>query len=208
MLHFLTRTPPQEINEKVGVLLKIDVTELMNHRSDEIKFDYTFDPAHTDVPCVEMPSDVTIAEGGIRVVGELYDTLGSMMFKAHVTVNYTTPCARCLDDAHALLEFDVERMVITDRSSLSNDDHLTDDGEWDGEGEDVICVNEARIIPDADIMEEISLSLPSFVLCSEDCPGLCPKCGKHLRDGDCGCKEEKYINPKLAILQKLLENQE
>ena len=37
---------------------------------------------------------------------------------------------------------------------------------------------------------------------------VCPKCGKHLKNGDCGCKEEKYINPKLAILQKLLENQE
>ena len=59
----------QRIKIKVGVHLKIDVTELMNHRSDEIKFDYTFDPAHTDVPCVEMPSDVTIEEDGIRVVG-------------------------------------------------------------------------------------------------------------------------------------------
>ena len=28
------------------------------------------------------------------------------------------------------------------------------------------------------------------------------------KNGDCGCKEEKNINPKLAILQKLLDNPE
>lgn len=190
------------------MLLKIDVTELMNHRADAVEFDYTFDPMHTDVECVQMPADVTIPADGIRVVGEAYDTLGSMMFKAHVTVSYETVCSRCLDPINAVLEFDIERLVITDRSSIGVDSHLSDDDEWDGVTEDVICVNEARIIPDADIMEEISLSLPSFVLCDDECPGLCPKCGKHLKDGDCGCKEEKYINPKLAILQKLLENQE
>ena len=37
--------------------VKIDVTELMNHRSDAIRFDYTFDPRHTDVECVELPPD-------------------------------------------------------------------------------------------------------------------------------------------------------
>ena len=62
---------------KGGVHMKIDVTELMNHRSDEILFDYTFDPAHTDVPAdslAELPDDVTIPMSGIRVTGiSLYD---------------------------------------------------------------------------------------------------------------------------------------
>ncbi len=119
------------------MLLKIDVTELMNHRSDRLNFDYTFDPMHTDVECVEMPADVNIPEDGIRVVGEAYDTLGSMMFKAHVTVNYKTACARCLDPIDALLEFDIERLVITDRSSIGVDSHLSEDDERDGVTEDV-----------------------------------------------------------------------
>lgn len=187
--------------------MKIDVTELMNHRSDRIMFDYTFDPRHTDVECVDMPEDITIPDGGIRVTGSSEDSLGCMKFMAHVTVCYKTACSRCLDEFDAKLEFDVERMILTER--LNGDDtHLSDDDEWDGQTEDFLYVNEACIIPDADIMEELSLALPPFVLCSDDCPGLCPKCGKHLRDGDCGCKDEKEINPKFAILQKLLENQE
>lgn len=187
--------------------MKIDVTELMNHRSDKITFDYTFDPKHTDTECVDLPDDVTIADGGIRVTGSAEDSLGCMNFMAHVTVSYKTACARCLDEIDASLEFDIERMILTER--LGGDDtHVSDDDEWDGQTEDFLYVNDARIIPDADIMEELSLELPPFVLCSDDCPGLCPKCGKHLRDGDCGCKDEKEINPKFAILQKLLENQE
>lgn len=187
--------------------MKIDVTELMNHRSDVIRFDYTFDPQHTDAECVSLPPDIKIAEGGIRVSGTAEDTLGYMMFKAHISTTYKTSCARCLDEIDSKLEFDIERMILTERL-FKGESHVSDDDEWDGETEDVIYVNDARIIPDADIMEEISLELPTFELCAEDCQGLCPICGKHRRDGDCGCKEKKEINPKLAILQKLLDNQE
>ena len=65
-------------------LMKIDVTELMNHRSSKITFDYTFDPDHTDAECVDLPDDVKIAENGIRVVGSAEDSLGCMNFTAHV----------------------------------------------------------------------------------------------------------------------------
>ncbi|MBQ2547130.1 MAG: DUF177 domain-containing protein, partial [Clostridia bacterium] len=51
------------------------------------------------------------------------------------------------------------------------------------------------------------LAIPTFDLCEPDCPGLCPKCGKRLKDGDCGCREDKIVNPKFAILQTLLDRQ-
>ncbi len=188
------------------MLMKIDVTELMNHRLDSVEFDYTFDLRHTDVECVSVPPDIEIPDCGIRVAGSASDTLGCMMFKAHVTVSYRTVCARCLDDVDALLEFDMERMILTDR--IRADSHLSEDNEWDGELDDVIYVTDGRIIPDADVAEEISLELPAFHICRDDCPGLCQKCGHKLKEGDCGCKNEKEINPKLAILKKLLDNQE
>ena len=186
--------------------MKIDISELMNHRQDEIHFDYTFDPTHTDVPCVSLPEDIEILPGGIRVTGCASNTLGYMMFKAHVKASYKTACARCLDEIEDEVEFDLERMIVTEK--LRGDSHVSDDGEWDGELDDVMYVTDARIIPDADVIEEVSLELPVFLLCSEDCPGLCQKCGHRLKDGDCGCKEEKEINPKQKKKKKLLENQE
>lgn len=186
--------------------MKIDICELMNRRLDRLDFEYRFDPRHTDAECVLLPEDITVPDDGIYVRGSINDALGCMTLRAVVTVSYVTACARCLDEVRETLEFDFERMILTDR--LESNDTFEEDEEWDGELEDVLYVNEAKVIPDADIMEELSLELPAFVLCREDCPGLCPKCGHRLADGDCGCKDKKEIDPRLAILQKLLDNPE
>jgi uncharacterized protein len=40
-----------------------------------------------------------------------------------------------------------------------------------------------------DIREAILLNLPRFPLCDEECKGLCPRCGKNLNSGPCGCSD-------------------
>ena len=56
---------------------------------------------------------------------------------------------------------------------------------------------------DEPVGELLFLELPSKDLCSEDCRGFCPKCGKDLNTGDCDCNG-KEIDPRLAVLQKFL----
>ncbi|HEY5620980.1 MAG TPA: DUF177 domain-containing protein [Pontiella sp.] len=41
-----------------------------------------------------------------------------------------------------------------------------------------------------DMREEILLHVPGFPLCSEDCKGVCPRCGTDLNKGSCDCKME------------------
>ena len=48
------------------------------------------------------------------------------------------------------------------------------------------------------------LEMDTKTLCSEDCKGLCPRCGADLNLGPCSCKKE--VDPRLAALAKLLEN--
>ncbi len=48
------------------------------------------------------------------------------------------------------------------------------------------------------------LGMDTKTLCSEDCKGLCPRCGADLNLGPCSCKKE--TDPRLAVLAKLLEN--
>lgn len=48
------------------------------------------------------------------------------------------------------------------------------------------------------------LGMDTKILCSEDCKGLCSRCGADLNLGPCSCKKE--IDPRLAALAKLLEN--
>lgn len=48
------------------------------------------------------------------------------------------------------------------------------------------------------------LGMDTKTLCSEDCKGLCSRCGADLNLGPCSCKKE--IDPRLEALAKLLEN--
>ncbi len=54
------------------------------------------------------------------------------------------------------------------------------------------------------LMSEIGLALPMAPRCREDCTGLCPKCGRKLSAGACGCKV-KEIDPRLAKLAQWKE---
>ena len=51
---------------------------------------------------------------------------------------------------------------------------------------------------------EFILEMDTKTLCSEDCKGLCSRCGADLNLGPCSCKKE--VDPRLAVLAKLLEN--
>jgi uncharacterized protein len=44
--------------------------------------------------------------------------------------------------------------------------------------------------------------LPTKRLCSEDCKGLCPYCGKDLNEGRCDCEVDE-IDPRFEVLKKL-----
>ena len=47
------------------------------------------------------------------------------------------------------------------------------------------------------------LGMDSKILCSEDCKGLCPRCGANLNVGPCSCQKEQ--DPRLAALATLLD---
>ena len=38
------------------------------------------------------------------------------------------------------------------------------------------------------VREELVLAAPTFLLCREDCRGLCPRCGQDLNAGPCECR--------------------
>jgi len=52
------------------------------------------------------------------------------------------------------------------------------------------------------LREQIYLVIPIKSLCSEDCKGLCSKCGANLNNEECRCKEE--IDERWKELRKLL----
>ena len=52
------------------------------------------------------------------------------------------------------------------------------------------------------IREQVYLALPMKVLCTPDCPGLCPHCGADLNEVECACSEEQ-VDPRWASLKAI-----
>ncbi|MBQ8401874.1 MAG: DUF177 domain-containing protein [Clostridia bacterium] len=188
--------------------MKLDVTQVLNGRLDRMPFSYRFSPDTADVSddSVILPEDLTIPEDGILVEGEIYSVGGYLRLTAHVTADYVTPCARCLDPIEETMEFDLERTVRSGNAVEVSE--YDDDEEWDGVLEDVLYLTDSHVCPDGDILEQILLEIPMVSLCSDDCEGLCPHCGHKIADGcDCAAREaaKKTIDPRMAKLQVLLD---
>lgn len=52
------------------------------------------------------------------------------------------------------------------------------------------------------LQEQLVMALPLKPLCSDDCKGICPRCGADLNQGPCNCPGEE-VDPRLAVLAKL-----
>lgn len=73
-----------------------------------------------------------------------------------------------------------------------------------GESDDIVLV-EGGMVDVGDLARTaFILEMDTKTLCSEDCKGLCPRCGADLNLGPCSCQKEP--DPRLAVLAKLLEN--
>ena len=58
------------------------------------------------------------------------------------------------------------------------------------------------------VRESILLAVPPAPVCSDDCKGLCPKCGEDLNQGECGC-DRNVPDPRWDALKAIqLEKKE
>jgi len=56
------------------------------------------------------------------------------------------------------------------------------------------------------LREQWLLNVPGYVLCRDDCQGLCPTCGAELNLGPCNCAPTS-VDPRWEGLRKLREEQ-
>ena len=71
-------------------------------------------------------------------------------------------------------------------------------------GSETNVLNSGKVDLDDLARTAFILGMDTKTLCSEDCKGLCARCGADLNVGPCSCKKE--ADPRLAVLAKLLEN--
>lgn len=74
----------------------------------------------------------------------------------------------------------------------------------DEENDEIVLLEQDKVDVGELARTAFILGMDTKTLCSEDCKGLCPRCGADLNLGPCSCKKE--ADPRLAVLAKLLEN--
>ena len=72
------------------------------------------------------------------------------------------------------------------------------------ESDEIVLLEDGKVDAGELARTAFILGMDSKTLCSEDCKGLCPRCGADLNCGPCSCKKEP--DPRLAALASLLEN--
>jgi uncharacterized protein len=96
------------------------------------------------------------------------------------------PCTRCLEDANASVEVDAREIDQPSESEDLRSPYVEDD---------VVALS-------AWARDALALALPTQILCSEDCQGLCTTCGANLNE-DPAHAHEPEPDPRWAKLSEL-----
>ena len=171
----------------------LDITSLINGKLSRIDFAYTIE--NSDENPILPPDDVEFT-APINVSGYVTDNAGYMALKASCSIDYASHCARCLEKVTGTFTLDFTRTVAI-KGTLQNED---DDS--------YITVKNGLIDIDRELVEDLLLEFPFSILCKDDCQGLCTKCGTNLNESECHCHEEIAVDPRLADLLKLFNNED
>ena len=175
----------------------LDLSSLLSGKCSRLDFEYEID-CQGDINSIDavLPPDDVSFTAPIRVKGFVTDNAGYMNLSAAAEIDYMSRCARCLEDIFGTFTLTFNRTVASS-GTLQNEAN-----------DEYVVVKNGKLDIDRELVEDLLLEFPSKLLCKEECAGLCPKCGKSLNFGSCDCPKKKEIDPRLAILQKLLENDE
>lgn len=126
----------------------------------------------------------------LQVEASFQGLAGSVELSARVRYTMEMPCDRCGEQVRREYAREFFHVLVREISNEQDDDAF-------------VAVPDERLDLDELLREDVLLDLPSKFLCSPDCKGLCPKCGKNLNEGPCGCTKRE-IDPRLEILKSLL----
>ncbi len=164
----------------------IELEPIFNNVGEQKKFNFNIDLSDEEFDGI-FPFKTPV-----MVAGVVKNSSGIVTLEYDVNLRYNGFCDRCAEEIERELSYSFEHTLVL---SLNNE-----------ENDDLMLIEDLHFEVDPLAIEDIFLSLPTKILCSENCAGLCTTCGKNLNHGECDC--EKEIDPRLAILQQLLENDE
>lgn len=162
----------------------LDLKKIFTDENETLSFDYNMDLSSTEVGGGAYPF-----VSPVKVKGTVVGKDGFAQLKVGASFDFSVPCDRCAGRINRRYDYSFSHTLVP---SLENED---DDR--------FIEVRDEQLNLDELVREDILLELPTKFLCREDCKGICPKCGKNLNDGPCGCNSQ-HIDPRFDVLKNLI----
>lgn len=124
---------------------------------------------------------------------------GQVVARGMITAPLVQACRRCLERVVHDLEVDLA-MVWAPPDELGNEEG----GAADAEGREIrsLDLSDNELDLGLAVREELILAAPRYVLCEEDCRGLCPQCGINRNVDTCECTLAEP-DPRWDALRKL-----
>lgn len=159
----------------------LNVSDLIKKKVYELNFHLEFDvkKLQRDDFVVELADKLKV-KGTATLDGE------DILLKGTIETKIKSFCSRCLAPVDYPLMIDFEEKYSKKQ------------------GEDIYMITEDRINLEEMIIDDVILSYPAKILCSDDCKGLCPVCGKNLNEGQCECLKD-IIDPRLEALKQFFK---
>lgn len=174
--------------------MALDVRKILSGEIEKLTIEHTFSLTDGDFPFDTQVDGVVFTKPAV-VTGAIVNMGGYISLEVTVSVEYDAECARCLKPLERCFETSFSRTVVRHGELVNTSEEDADD---------YIEIVDGQLDIETACAEQLMMEFPMKEVCSEDCKGLCMKCGKNLNEGECDCPK-KEIDPRLAILQKLLE---
>ena len=165
--------------------MKLGLSKIIETPGASVSFSTSVDLSDLCYGVSYPVTEPVTAEGLVR------NTAGVLVMTGNIQTTIHGTCDRCANDFDREIDFPIDVVLVTELANEENED------EWvfplEGDSADL----------DDIVRTVFVLNLDSKLLCSEDCKGLCHRCGKNLNDGPCNCQKE--LDPRFAALKQLLE---
>jgi len=162
----------------------LDLREIIEVPGGEVPFECFLEPE-------ELQFDsVSEYKSAPRAVGKVCNAAGILTLEGILEADMVCVCDRCGNEFDSVKDMEIHAYIS---------DGETDDPE-------AFLLDGDKLNLTETLTTLFVLDMETKFLCSEDCKGLCARCGRNLNLGPCGCTKE--IDPRLAVLEQLLDKDE
>ncbi len=163
----------------------IDLSEIIKDYGGKLSISASIEMDDTD-----FLGESFVFDKPLNIKGTITNNTKSLEFVAKAEGEMQVHCARCNKAFVVPVSFRIKETLVGEDGEITDDEMIV----YSGDKLDILEI----------VLNSFLMSVSGKYLCSEDCKGLCPKCGADLNEGQCEC-DTTEIDPRWAGLQEIMK---